>query len=341
MKFAFNLGRTSTGFPVIWAGGDNPHLSILGRSGSGKSYFLNGLVQQAAQQGALSVVLDYSADFRRYIPPPGISFRRTSVTDPCFTINPLAASAAGGGLTAAQQLLSGINSVFHMGNRAAIALQKSATSYLGQPGPHTLTGLLCHIDTIEKKGVGLRTAIEPLELLSTLTHCGDEPISIDLEQPGIVILGFDHIVDTKMRALLVELILQAVWNQWVSIERSADHPLILVLDECQNLSWGEDSMAVRILREGRKFGIGGWFASQWISNKTAIAALGQAVLQVNFRPEDANIPVLAKRLAESKGTASQWQELIRKLKVGQFLWQRADGRSVVVTVPAQENDPKK
>lgn len=151
-----------------------------------------------------------------------------------------------------------------------------------------------------------------------------------------VALGFDQIVDNKLRTLLTELILQTVWNEWTAAPAS-DHPLILVLDECQNLPWGEGSMAVRILREGRKFGIGGWFASQWISNKTAIAALGQAALRANFRPEDVNIPALAKQLAQTGGTSDRWQKVLRALKQGQFLYTRRDGKTILVNVPAQES----
>ena len=155
---------------------------------------------------------------------------------------------------------------------------------------------------MDKKGAGLTAATEPLTLLTTLIHCGSEPISIDLSQNGIIALGFNQIVDNKFRALLVELILQTVWNLRTTAVHTPDCPLILVLDECQNLSWNEASMAVRILREGRKFGIGGWFASQWISNKTSVSALGQAAFQANFRPEDGSIPALAKRLAQIEGT---------------------------------------
>lgn len=93
-------------------------------------------------------------------------------------------------------------------------------------------------------------------------------------------------------------------------------------------------MAVRILREGRKFGLGGWFASQWINNKTALSALGQAALRANFRPEDVNIPALAKQLAQTGGTPAQWQKLLRRLKVGQFLYFRRDGKNILVNVPA-------
>ncbi len=44
-------------------------------------------------------------------------------------------------------------------------------------------------------------------------------------------------------------------------------------------------MPVRILREGRKLGIGGWFASQWVENERAKAALRQASVQMHFRQD--------------------------------------------------------
>lgn len=334
MNLTLNLGYTQLGSPVAEPGGDNPHLAILGRSGSGKSYFMRGLIEQAARQGTLCLILDYSADFRSYVPPGEISFQNVNVTDPSFIINPVAVSTARGGVVAAQQLLSALHSVFRMGPRANLALQKVTLSYLETAGSPTLTGLLRYAQNMEKKSAGLTAATEPLELLATLVHCGAEPISIDLNQAGIIALGFDQIVDNKLRALLAELILQMVWDQWTAAS-SPDHPLILVLDECQNLSWGEGSMAVRILREGRKFGIGGWFASQWIANKTAIAALGQAALRANFRPEDVNISALAKQLAQTNGTLAQWQRLLQKLKVGQFVYSRGDGKAVIVNVPAR------
>lgn len=340
MSLVLTVGRTRSGADITVRGGDNPHLAVLGRSGSGKSHFLKGLIEQAAQQGTLCLILDYSADFRRYIPPDGVPFCRIDTTNPEFTVNPLAVSAAKGGGVAAQQLLSALHSVFRMGPRANLALQKTALSYLEATNSPTLTGLLRHTQDVEKKSAGLTAATEPLELLTTLIHCGSEPISIDLNQQGIVVLGLDHIVDTKLRALLVELILQSVWNQWTAAP-SHSHPLILVLDECQNLSWGENSMAVRILREGRKFGIGGWFASQWLDNKTAMAALGQAALRANFRPEDVNIPALAKELAQTSGTSAQWQKLLRQLKVGQFLYSRRDGRTILVNVSKRESDASK
>ena len=75
MTLRLFLGQTRSGTPVIWSGASNPHIAVSGRSGSGKSYFLKGLLEQAAGQGAACLVLDYSGDFAAYLPPEGIPLR--------------------------------------------------------------------------------------------------------------------------------------------------------------------------------------------------------------------------------------------------------------------------
>ena len=156
---------------------------------------------------------------------------------------------------------------------------------------------------------------------------------MDLTAPGLSVLSFNQILNTRIRSLLVELLLGAVWAQRIS-QSDWPCPLILLLDECQNLSWGEGSMAVRILREGRKYGLAGWFSSQYITQKTAAAALGQAALQAYFRPDDAKIPHLTKSFSQAEaGSAPQWSQLIRNLKVGQFLCRQPSGQAFVVSVP--------
>lgn len=337
MSISLFLGRSNSGTSVTWAGADNPHAAISGRSGSGKSYFLKGLLEQAARQGASCLVFDYSHDFRHYIPPENVPFQALDVVGSSFNMNPLADSSASGRRTSAQQLLSALHSVFRMGPRANLALHKAALGYLEQTEKPTLDGLIDFARNDQPASTGLTAALEPLELLATLIRCGDCPISLDLTSPGITVLGFDQVVDGKLCTLLVELILGAVWDQRASATSSDGPPLILLLDECQNLNWGDGSMAVRILREGRKYGLAGWFSSQYIQNKNAVAALGQAALQAYFRPDDANILRLAKAMSQTgHGKPEQWGKAIRSLRVGQFLLQKPGGKPMIVTVPARE-----
>lgn len=330
-----NLGHGRAGNPVIWRNAANHHISVSGRSGSGKSYFMKGLLEQAVWEEARCVILDYSGDFVRYIPPEETSFHRMDVSDPEFVLNPLACVSEIGPEMCAQRLLSAIHAAFRLGSKGSLALRKAAIAYLRGAIPPTLEGLVQYIQ-MKEPTAGLDSALEPLDLLASLLHTGDRSIGLDLSAPGITILGFRQVQDTKIRAVLVELILTAIWDSWTAGPHH-DHPLILLLDECQNLNWAEGGMAVRILREGRKFGIAGWFASQWVSNKNAIPALAQAALQAYFRPDDINLEQQAKRLGQGdQMRAVQYRKLLRSLKVGQFILWKANGDALAITVPSRE-----
>lgn len=330
-----NLGHARAGNPVIWRNAANPHISVSGRSGSGKSYFVKGLLEQAAQEDATCIVLDYSADFLSYTPPHGVAFKKLDVSDPEFTLNPLACVTEIGPEMCAQRLLSAIHAAFRLGSKGSLALRKAAIAYLRGATPPTLEGLVQYIQAQEPTA-GLDSALEPLDLLASLLHTGSRSIGLDLAEPGLAVLGFRQIQDVKLRAVLVELILAAIWDAWTADPRH-DHPLVLLLDECQNLNWTEGGMAVRILREGRKFGIAGWFSSQWISSKVAIPALAQAALQAHFRPDDVNLEPLAKRLGQGDGLKTlQYRKLIRSLRVGQFILWRGSGNALAITVPARD-----
>lgn len=332
MGFDLFLGKTLSSTPIILRNPENPHISISGRSGCGKSFFLKNLLHQAVRQGTCCIVFDYTGDFGEYVPPNDIPTKRTDVTSSAFTLNPLVSVSDQSADVRAQQLLSHLHSVFRMGPRATAALRNAAQEYLDGSSKPTLGGLLAFIAE-DSPSTGLVAATEPLQLLATLFHSGDTPISLDLTQPDLTILDFNSVVDRELRKLGVELILQAIWDQRTSKHLSGSPGLVLVLDEAQNLDWGQNGMAIRILREGRKYGIGGWFASQWIDNKTAIAALGQAALQAHFRPNDQNARQLARLVCPTGGAdLARYQGLIRSLQRGQFIWDKDDGKVIKIIV---------
>ena len=142
----------------------------------------------------------------------------------------------------------------------------------------------------------------------------------------ITVLGVGALEDVQLRNLLLSMILSAIWTQRTTA-RSMTPPIILLLDEAQTLPWGNGSIMKRTLCEGRKYGLAGWFASQWISDKEAVAALEQAYLRVHFRPDEENARLLAKRLSqEGTYTFSQCTQLVRSLQVGQYLVRYPSGK---------------
>ena len=255
MSINLLLGHTAMGVPVTAANASNPHLYVTGRSGSGKSYFLKGLLAQASTQGALCLVFDYTGDYRTndfLIEPP---LKRVSVASPDFTLNPFWGTTIHSPELLAQQFLSLVHTTFRLGSRASMTLRRSVIDYL-------------------RSGTDV------------LTHQTSIPVGSAL-------------------------------------------PIVLLLDEAQTLAWGKDSMAKRILCEGRKYNLAGWFAAQWMSNKEAVNALEQSHLRIHFRPDEENVLSLSKRLVQ--GIPQKHEEcvhMLRALQVGQCVLQRPDGRLV-------------
>lgn len=324
------LGRTDSNVPVAVKEASNPHICITGRSGSGKSYLLKNLLAQASGQGALCLVFDYTGDYRSYAPPNGIRFRKISVSD--IALNPLLELEGHSHELLAQQFLSLIHSAFRLGNRANMILRRAVLTYLQEEQSiPSVQKLIERVEMNKAGGRGTDSALEVLELMDSVLTCGTKSVSLDLVAPGITVLDFGDLVDVQLRNLKLSIILNAIWNQRAAASSPIEPPVILLLDEAQTLAWGSGSMPRRILCEGRKYGLAGWFASQWISNKEAVAALEQAYLRIHFRPDEENVRRLSKRLSEEGPySLKQYTDLVRTLGVGQFILQKPDGNLVKV-----------
>lgn len=338
MGIELTLGTTLSDAPIFWSDADNPHISVTGQSGSGKSYFLKGILEQAARTGAHCIIFDYTSDFREYAPSENIPYRYIDTGSPEFSLNPLAGSIDHEII--AQRLLSAVHAAFRLGSKGSLTLRQATLTCLKTFENPNLRLLAVFMDE-QKKTPGLSAALEPVELLSSILHCENEFLSLDLDAPGLTTLGFEKFEDVRLRSTLIELILSAIWSTWTS-QSQHTHPLILLLDESQNLNWTPSGMPIRILREGRKHQLAGWFATQWISKPEAEAALGQAALQAHFRPHDSHILSLAKQLGQgNREQVAQWQKVICSLRRGQFLMQRPDGKALIVRVPSREQAPQK
>ena len=256
--------------------------------------------------------------------------------DQSFSTNPLAYGRRDPA-RCAQQLISTLTQVFRMGPKTVLKLLQVTQDYLeAGTEPPTILGLCRYAESNATSKNGLIPAMEPVELLAHLIHCGEELISLDLVTPGLRILDFSQIQGHQLRKIMLEIVLNVVWMQRCGGTETARSgtPLLILMDEAQNLVWKEESAAVRILREGRKYDIGGWFCSQWIKNETAVAALRQSALQAHFHPDDASAVPLAKMLgADERDAISVCRQHLQTLQVGQFFWLGPKRVPVKVIVP--------
>ena len=159
-----------------------------------------------------------------------------------------------------------------------------------------------------------------------------------LREPGIKVLQFDTILDRAVQAVITEVLLADLWGEKLSSGNDTC-PVVVVVDECQRFRFREESILTRILREGRKYHLSGWFASQWIDDEDALKALDQAALRVYFYPGDRNVCNLAKTLSSTSQQRKAFMQLISRLEVGYFLYQDGQGKCLIGGAPSASGAP--
>ncbi|MGM9618290.1 MAG: hypothetical protein ACI3W8_00415, partial [Oscillospiraceae bacterium] len=140
------FGYWGDGTAITSAGAENPHVFFDGISGSGKSFALKRLAEQAVRQGALVTAFDYTGDFGAYEPPEDLTLRRMDVMGGELRINPLAPAPGISAFTRAQRLVNLLLAAYRLGNRACIDLQNAACGYLRTcTGTPDVAGLIEYI----------------------------------------------------------------------------------------------------------------------------------------------------------------------------------------------------
>ena len=125
-----------------------------------------------------------------------------------------------------------------------------------------------------------------------------------------------EIYPDTIRTTLAELLLY----DWFRSARALQIPIVIMVDEVQNLRLGRGTILNRIITEGRKFSIGSILISQSLKGfaPDEQLALSQTGTKLFFKPPLTEIRACSEMLAEPvrrSGTV----ELLKKLKVGQCL----------------------
>lgn len=343
MDFTLSLGRSRSGRELRWCNASNPHISISGRSGSGKSYCLKRLMAQLPKQGVRCIVFDISDDFSnlsllRRFAGEGVEITAADVRKE-VVINPFQKLSMNErlqeeGRDVAARLSASLKELYHFpGDKQTMYLCDALANFLEET-PHAwdLNEFISFVERDETRAKHMLTSLIRLKHLATMVHGGKEGYRWDLDTPGITIIRFDRIPDTISQAILTEFLLDDLWNRKVRAGADAC-PVVVVLDECQRLRFGEQSMPSRILREGRKFEFAGWFSSQWMDDKRTLSALGQAALQIHFHPDPTRARSLARMLSQGKTRETgEFEGALSSLKVGEFLYLDQRGNLVIARV---------
>ncbi len=315
---------------------NNRHLLINGNSGCGKTYCIQALLMEAALQGISSVVFDYTGGFTsgkletifKEKLDNRVQQRVTRISK--IPVNPFTKHeiqidddllVPENDVDVASKIAEIFSTVYSLGDQQKSAVYSAVLNGIKKHGE--LMSFAYMTEELEELGSNYaKTVLSKIQAFTDIN-----PFTTEEEFDWGDIRDSDGMVyviqlagyGRDIQILLTELLL---WDIWSFCVKTGDEskPFVLVLDEAQNLSHGDKSPSAKILTEGRKFGVSGWYATQFMKPQLSddeIQRLQQAGQKLYFCPPDDGVITVAKNIDITTQGAKDWSEKLKKLKKGE------------------------
>jgi DNA helicase HerA-like ATPase len=342
---------TRTNTNVYWEYGhpqlENRHILISGRSGVGKTYFIQCMLYELTKQGVTSIIFDYTdgftetkleSEFREGLKD---KINELYVYFDKFPINPFKRKSKQIGTRIGLESITDVaerikyvfSSVYGLGPQQANAIYMATMNGIEKYGD--AMNLKYLQNELEKDGSNyaqttlsrIRPLIDRNPFDSDKEYDWEKHFDLDAQVLIIQLSGFTR----EVQLIVTELILWDLWNHKLS-HGDKSKPFAVIIDEAQNLDHGENSPSNKILTEGRKFGWSGWYATQFLQGqmqKDEIQRLQNAAQKVYFAPPEEEITTIASYLDTDNQRRKEWARKLANLKKGQcIVWGpslRSDG----------------
>lgn len=319
----------------------NRHLIIGGRSGQGKTYFIQSLLRDLSRTNQSAVVLDYSSSYTRtqldsvFLKDMGNRFRERIVYHEGFPLNPfLRREKEVAGVVGkekptevARRVVDVFSSVYNNSfgsqqkNALYEAVKRGIERYDDKMKMEHLLEILEELDGYANSVLSSITSrlvqfvdIDPFDYESR--NQWEEYFAPGGNITIIQLAGYDQ---DEIKKLMTEFILWDLW--YYTQDGTKDKPIPVILDEAQNLDFSDGSPSAKILREGRKFGWSAWFATQSFNNfsKEELSILDNAGTKVYFNPAESEVRVLASRIGRATPEELRMLQKGQCIVLGQFM----------------------
>lgn len=337
------LGRAeNSNHLVYWEFGNkelpNRHLLISGKSGQGKTYFMQCLLLELSKIGVSSIVVDYTEGFLpNQLEPEFKEFfgskliQRVIYTEK-FPINPFKKNIRDiGGITLpesntdiAERIKSVFSSVYKsLGIQQLNAIYEATLTGLEKYGDEMTLDLLRRFleedsNSYSKTALSqIRPLIDrdPFTKHSSLNW--DEILTSKGNVFIIQLTGYPR----DVQLIITEFILWDLWNHSLRVGNK-EIPIPVLLDEAQNLDHSEKSPSSKILTEGRKFGWSGWYATQFLKSQLdsdELARLQNASQKVYFAQPEQEISYVLNSISTDSSGKKLLESKLASLKKGQCI----------------------
>ena len=244
MNLNLFLGQGVDGRNVYWANAENAHISILGQSGTGKTYLISRLAKEACRQGFNVVIPDCSDSFLQM---QDSCVLHTDIRK--INLDILSNSKGRDVEARAEELISSIRLFCEIGIVKQDTIRQLAVSFLQENSTNeTVPELISYCEKQLKASSEIEMIRNYLGLIVPIS--ADAYTHVSIRQPGMIhIIQFPYWMGSDQRLKYTEMILAQVWNEQIC-PCMASKPVIFILDEAHGLHLGSQNMSTRILREG-------------------------------------------------------------------------------------------
>ncbi|MCZ8538303.1 DNA phosphorothioation-dependent restriction protein DptH [Paenisporosarcina quisquiliarum] len=342
-KLRIKIGRAeNSSREIFWEYGNNGlanrHLLISGKSGQGKTYFMQCLLLEKSKLGIPSIVIDYTEGFLpnqlepEFVEYLGDKINQKIVYSEKLPINPFQRNIRDiGGIQLPESntdVAERIKSVFSAVYKTLGIQQLNAIYEAVSKGLELYNSNLNLVklkQLLEEDGSSYaKTALSQIRPL-----IDRNPFSLDngidwkkhIESNGeiyiIQLTGFPR----DVQLIITEFILWDLWNYSVRFGNK-NEPIPVIMDEAQNLDHTEKSPSARVLTEGRKFGWSAWYATQFLKSQLDIdelARLQNSSQKVYFSPPEQELSNIASSLTKDAQEKKHWENKLSSLRKGQCI----------------------
>ena len=322
---------------IYWEFGNpklgNRHLLIQGKSGTGKTYLIQRLIMELSKQKVPVIIIDYTDGFtpdkleKEFINVLGDNLVQHIVIKDKFPLNPFkkyqktlfdGSLMEEDNVDVADRFVSIIGSVYNQ-----LGIQQKHAIYQA-----VLMGLekkeVMDLKDLEQELINQDNAVALNALSQLKVFIDKNPFNsvntfdwsdINYPSSAVTVIQLTEI-KRDIQRIITEMILWDLWYYKTSHGGNEKQPFAVILDECHNLSFGNDSPCTKILQEGRKYGWSGWFATQFLKGKldnNAINVLQNAEEQIYFKPPDNSVETIAKTLTRDNTEKKYWESKLSNL----------------------------
>ncbi|WP_240338336.1 DNA phosphorothioation-dependent restriction protein DptH [Peribacillus alkalitolerans] len=338
------LGTASGSNQVIhWEFGHpglaNRHLFITGRSGQGKTYFIQCLLLELANKGISSIIIDYTDGFKssqledEFKETLGSKLEQFIVLAKKFPVNPFKRNhkELDEGITileddsdVAERMKNVIGSIY-----PTLGIQQLNSIYQavmkGMSIHDEKMNLMLLRELLEEDGSGpAKTALSQMNLLidkNPFDYNQDFDWSFLEKQKGKVFVIQLTGYSPDVQKMITEFILWDLWYYKLQ-HGNKNLPFPVILDESQRLDFSSDSPSAKILVEGRKFGWSGWFATQFLKggfSTDQVSRLQNSSVKIFFAPMENEVNSIASSITQDPAQRKEWESRLTNLRKGQCI----------------------